>query len=131
MRWNIDKVLTISVDNASANKVVIDYIRGKMAGWKYPPVFEGKYIHVKCFAHVVNIIVKAGISIMDKSCAAIRNAVKYIKSSSTRLDVFKVCMQKETLEGKQKETLEGNIDTAKIPALDLPTDGIPHFLCLT
>ncbi|KAL6537556.1 hypothetical protein OROMI_026090 [Orobanche minor] len=122
LRWRIDKVLTISVDNASANKVAVKYIQEKMASWKEPPVFEGQYLHVRCLAHILNIIVKAGLSLMDKSCAAIRNAVKYIRSSPNRLDVFKVCME--------KEKLEGNIDTEKVPALDLPTRWNSTFLML-
>ncbi|XP_062005703.1 zinc finger BED domain-containing protein RICESLEEPER 1-like [Rosa rugosa] len=48
VQWKIDKVLTVSVDNASANKVAIDYLRKKM-----------------------------GLTILDRSVAAIRNAVKY------------------------------------------------------
>ncbi|XP_062028733.1 zinc finger BED domain-containing protein RICESLEEPER 3-like [Rosa rugosa] len=36
VQWKIDKVLTVSVDNASANKVAIDYLKRKMAGWKNP-----------------------------------------------------------------------------------------------
>ncbi|XP_040369235.1 zinc finger BED domain-containing protein RICESLEEPER 1-like [Rosa chinensis] len=36
--WSIDKVLTISVDNASANKQAIDYLRKKMCNWDTKPI---------------------------------------------------------------------------------------------
>lgn len=50
VQWRIDKVLTVSVDNAASNKGAIEYLRKKMVGWKQPPVFGGKYLHVRCLA---------------------------------------------------------------------------------
>ncbi|KAK9940878.1 hypothetical protein M0R45_017516 [Rubus argutus] len=46
---------------------------------------------------------------MDKSVASIRNAVRFVRSSSSRLDAFKLCVQKESLDSK------------KICVLDVPT----------
>lgn len=41
------RVLTISVDNASANKVALDFIRKKrMNVWKTPLVLGGKYLAI-------------------------------------------------------------------------------------
>ncbi|XP_024162412.1 zinc finger BED domain-containing protein RICESLEEPER 2-like [Rosa chinensis] len=122
LQWRIDKVLTVSVDNASANKVATEYLQRKMAGWKNPPMFGGKFMHVRCLAHIFNIIVRAGLRIMDRGCAAIRNTVKYIRSSSNRLDCFKVCVD--------KETVEGHVDSQKIPALDVPMQWNSTFLML-
>ena len=38
LEWEVQRVLTISVDNASANKVAVDYIREKMLGWETRPI---------------------------------------------------------------------------------------------
>jgi hypothetical protein len=46
--WEVERVLTISVDNASANKVALDFDRKKMSVWKNPPILGGKYLHVRC-----------------------------------------------------------------------------------
>lgn len=107
--WNIERVLTISVDNASANKVAIDYIKKRMINWEKAQLFGGKYLHVKCLAHIVNIIVRSGLNLLDKSVASIRNAVRYVRSSSSRLDEFKACVEKE------------DVDCKKICVLDVPT----------
>lgn len=107
--WSIKKVLTISVDNASANKIVVDYIRKKMFNLDRQQVFRGKFLHVRCLAHIVNLIVRSGLHLMDKSVASIRNAVRFVRSSSSRLDAFKLCVQKESLDSK------------KICVLDVPT----------
>ena len=122
LRWKVDKVLTVTLDNASANKVAIDYLVNKMMGWQNPPLFEGIYVHVRCWAHILNLIVRAGLFIIDRSCAAIRNAVKYVRSSSNRKDCFEKCIE--------KETLEGTIQSKRIPALDIPTRWNSTFLML-
>lgn len=109
MEWNLDKVLTISVDNASANKVAIEYLIEKMSGWPRQPIFGGKYMHVRCLAHILNLIVKSGLHIMNKSVASIRNAVRYVRSSGQRLEAFKACVEKEKIPCK------------KVCVLDVPT----------
>ncbi|CAM8901941.1 unnamed protein product [Rhodiola kirilowii] len=85
LEWGVDRVLTISVDNASANKVAIDYIRERMVGWEISPLVGGIYLHIKCFAHTLNLIVRAGLLIMGNSVGSIRNAVRYVRSSGARL----------------------------------------------
>ncbi|KAM5572879.1 zinc finger BED domain-containing protein RICESLEEPER 2-like [Rosa sericea] len=118
LEWGIERVLTISVDNASANKVAIDYIRKKMLTWKKQPVLGGKWLHVRCLAHILNLIVKSGLRMMDKSVASIRNAVRYVRSSSARLDVFKRSVAIEQLDCK------------KVCILDVPTRWNSTFLML-
>ncbi|KAM5546469.1 zinc finger BED domain-containing protein RICESLEEPER 2-like [Rosa sericea] len=118
VQWKIDKVLTVSVDNASANKVAIDYLRRKMANWAVPPVLGGKHLHVRCLAHILNLIVKSGLAILDRAIASIRNAVKYVRSSSSRLDVFKLCVEREVPE------------CTKVCILDVPTRWNSTYLML-
>ncbi|XP_062014352.1 zinc finger BED domain-containing protein RICESLEEPER 2-like [Rosa rugosa] len=107
--WSIERVLTISVDNASANKHAIDYIRRKTNSWEKGIILEGKFLHVRCLAHIINLIVRSALHLLEKSIGSIRNAVRYVRSSSSRLDAFKACCEKEDVESK------------KICVLDVPT----------
>ncbi|PRQ21096.1 putative ribonuclease H-like domain, hAT-like transposase, RNase-H [Rosa chinensis] len=118
INWNLDRVLTISVDNASVNKVSIEYLQKKMSGWPRKPLFDGKFMHVRCLAHIVNIIVRSSLHIMDRSVASIRNAVRYVRSSGQRLDVIKLCAEKEIL------------DCSKVCVLDVPTRWNSTFIML-
>ncbi|XP_004297912.1 PREDICTED: uncharacterized protein LOC101305258 [Fragaria vesca subsp. vesca] len=95
LEWEVERVLTILVDNASANKVAIDYIREKMLGWEKELVLGDKFLHVWCLAHILNLIVRLGHEMMGDSVASIRNAVWYVRSSGQRLEVFKMCLEKE------------------------------------
>lgn len=48
----------------------------------------GEYIHIRCCAHILNLIVRDGLESINDSVVAIRNAVKYVRSSGTRLKSF-------------------------------------------
>ena len=101
LQWGIEKVLTITVDNASANKVAIDWVRYKMNKWNNPQaVLGGKYLHERCCAHITNLIVSSGLRKLQKSGLAIRNVVRYVRSSPHRLDYFKTSIEKKKLTYK-------------------------------
>ncbi|KAM5570626.1 zinc finger BED domain-containing protein RICESLEEPER 2-like [Rosa sericea] len=118
IEWTIDRVLTISVDNAAANGVAIEYVRKKMLTWDRKPICGGKFMHVRCLAHIVNLIVRSGLHIMERSVASIRNAIRYVRSSQARTDAFKVCMEQTKVECK------------KICILDVPTRWNSTYLML-
>ncbi|KAI5344302.1 hypothetical protein L3X38_012179 [Prunus dulcis] len=101
LHWDLKKILTITADNASSNTKAIDYLKSKMGHWKNGSlVLEGKYMHVRCCAHIVNLIVRDGLKKLEKSILAIRNAVRYVRSSPQRLEEFKTCVLKEQIECK-------------------------------
>ncbi|KAL5845422.1 hypothetical protein ACOSQ4_011380 [Xanthoceras sorbifolium] len=99
--WGIDKVFTITVDNASSNITTILYIKRNFNNWKGDGVIlDGKYLHLRCCAHIVNLIVNDGLKEMNDSVIAIRNAVKFVKSSPSRFDKFKKCVEHEKIHDK-------------------------------
>ncbi|KAL5787808.1 hypothetical protein ACOSP7_004757 [Xanthoceras sorbifolium] len=60
--WGIDKVFTITMDNASSNNTAILYIKRKLNSWKADgAILDGKYLHLRCCAHIVNLIVNDGL----------------------------------------------------------------------
>ncbi|KAK8270356.1 hypothetical protein V6Z12_D11G190100 [Gossypium hirsutum] len=54
--WGIERVFTITVDNASANSVAIEYLRKKL-NHRNASVANGKFVHMRCVAHILNLIV--------------------------------------------------------------------------
>ncbi|XP_024021000.1 zinc finger BED domain-containing protein RICESLEEPER 2-like [Morus notabilis] len=89
----------MTVDNASSNNSMITYLRRKIKGWK-EVVLGGEFLHVRCCAHIVNLIVNEGLKALHDSIAAIRNAVRYVRSSPARLLKFKSCVEREKIEYK-------------------------------
>jgi len=77
LEWGIDKVFSITVDNASSNDGAISYIKKRLRSWK-TLILEGESLHMRCCAHIINLIVSEGLKEMHDSIASVRNAVRYV-----------------------------------------------------
>ncbi|KAH1081637.1 hypothetical protein J1N35_021398 [Gossypium stocksii] len=71
LNWGIDKLFTVIVDNASSNDVAIGYLRKKFNP-RGGLVQNGKYLHMRCMAHIVNLIVVEGLKEMNISVERVR-----------------------------------------------------------
>lgn len=100
LEWGIERVFTITVDNASSNELAINYVKKKLKNWSENGlVLDGDFLHMRCCAHILNLIVNEGLKDLHVSISRIRNAVKYVKSSPARLKKFKICVEHERIEG--------------------------------
>ncbi|KAL9690736.1 hypothetical protein QQ045_011144 [Rhodiola kirilowii] len=89
--WGIERVFTITVDASScSNDAAIAYLQKKLDD-RGGLVCGGKYLHMRCCAHILNLIVNEGINEQQHSIDGIRNAVRYVRSSPQRLKKFKEC----------------------------------------
>lgn len=57
----IERILTMSVDNDVGNKTAIDYVRRRLIVIEKPMVVGGQFLHVRCLAHIVNLILRLGV----------------------------------------------------------------------
>ncbi|XP_052878729.1 zinc finger BED domain-containing protein RICESLEEPER 2-like [Gossypium arboreum] len=105
LNWGIDKLFTITVDNVSSNDVAIGYLRKKFNP-RGGLVQNGKYLHMRCMAHIVNLIVGEGLKEMNKSVERVRGAVRYVRQSPARLQKFKECVVVEKIECKKMLCLD-------------------------
>ncbi|XP_049400057.1 zinc finger BED domain-containing protein RICESLEEPER 1-like [Solanum stenotomum] len=94
--WGIENLLTVTLDNATANDAAITHLKGRISDWK-GVIMENIFLHVRCNAHILNLIVKEGLSEQNKSISRVRNAVKYVKSSCARTTSFKSYVEKVKL----------------------------------
>ena len=63
-------------------------------------VLDGEFIHLRCGTHILNLIVGDGLKDLHDSIAAIRNSVRYIRSSPSRLQKFNACVEREKIDYK-------------------------------
>ena len=87
--WGIKKVFTVTVDNAKGNDKAIRLFTEafKQVG-PDALVRNGALMHMRCCVHILNLIVRDGLAEVKESVVAIRNAVKYVRSSGPRLQSF-------------------------------------------
>ena len=67
-------------------------MRKRLQIWK-SAVCDGKFLHVRCSAHILNLIVGDGLKELDYSIMIVRNAVRYVRASPSRLERFKTCVK--------------------------------------
>jgi len=99
LEWDISSIFTITVDNASSNDTALEYLR-KRTTHRNCAILENQFMHVRCCAHILNLIVSDGLKEVDESIVKVRSTVKYVKSSPQRFENFKSCMEREKLAFK-------------------------------
>ncbi|KAJ8631852.1 hypothetical protein MRB53_025175 [Persea americana] len=116
--WGIQKLCTLTVDNATSNDTAITYLKRKFFKRNDSFILGGRYFQLRCCAHVLNLIVKDGLDELDGAINRIRAAVKYARSSPQRAQIFKSCVEKE------------GIDCRRMLCLDVTTRWNSTFLML-
>ena len=87
-KWNIDrKLMSIVLDNYSTNDALVRDLLEKLPTNNL--VAYGQLFHVRCSAHILNLIVQEGILIVKEVATKVHESVKYVKSSTLRLQTFK------------------------------------------
>ena len=94
--WGLKKLMCLTVDNASNNDVAIERLRKRLVK-KNALSLGGMHFHMRCCAHILQLIVRDGIAIADGAIKKIRSVVKYVRSSPKRLDMFKQCVEEANL----------------------------------
>lgn len=108
--WGIDKNLfSITLDNASANDSFVEKLKTQL-NYRGLLLLSGKFFHVRCCAHILNLIVQDGLKTIDDSVVKVRDSVKYIKGSMTRKHRFLECVEQVGLT-KNKRALRQDVST--------------------
>nr|XP_011468655.1 PREDICTED: zinc finger BED domain-containing protein RICESLEEPER 3-like [Fragaria vesca subsp. vesca] len=90
--WEIEKKLfSITLDNASANDSFVEKLRTQL-NFRGLLLLNGKFFHVRCCAHILNLIVQDGLKSIDQSVIKIIECLKYIKGSMARKERFLGCI---------------------------------------
>ena len=98
--------------------MAINYLNQKLRNWKGINILDREFLHMRCAAHIVNLIVTSGLKEIHDTIVGIRNVFRYIKLSPSRLQKFKACVEKEKIDHKD------------LVALDVPTRWNSIYLML-
>ncbi|XP_019189846.1 PREDICTED: zinc finger BED domain-containing protein RICESLEEPER 2-like [Ipomoea nil] len=86
--WGIKNVFTVTVDNASSNDTALGFFKNKLLSWGGSSV-RVQYMHMRCIAHVLNLVVQDGLRYAGPSVKKVRDVVRWVRSSPARLKKFR------------------------------------------
>uniref|UniRef100_A0A9I9E0S6 Zinc finger BED domain-containing protein RICESLEEPER 2-like n=1 Tax=Cucumis melo TaxID=3656 RepID=A0A9I9E0S6_CUCME len=78
--------MTLTVDNASSNNTAVVYL---LKRFNKGLLFGGKFLHVRCCAHILNLIVINAFKEHNDCINRIRYDMRFIRSSPARFLKFK------------------------------------------
>ncbi|KAH9672546.1 putative AC transposase [Citrus sinensis] len=79
--WGIEKrIFSLIVDNASSNDVCVVMLKSQLR-LRNALVCDGNFFHIRCCAHIINLIVQQGLKEIEKEIEKAYESVKYVKGS--------------------------------------------------
>ena len=97
--WGIDGIFALTVDNASLNLTTIKFLERVTKDWN-GTILENEFMHMRCCAHILNLIMGEGLKKIDASVAKVHEVVRYVKSSPNRNQTFMSFMERLDMESK-------------------------------
>ena len=87
MDWNLDKKISaLTVDNCSTSDAMIEILLDKLENNDL--LADGSLFHMRCAAHISNLIVKDGMEVIKVGIEKIRDSVSYWTSTPKREEKF-------------------------------------------
>ncbi|GAB2287410.1 hypothetical protein Dimus_039825 [Dionaea muscipula] len=103
--WNIDrKLATLTVDNCSSNDAMIPLLLEKLDPDSL--LCGGRLFHMRCAAHILNLIVKDGLEVIKEAISLIRESVVYWTATPKREEKFEESAKQLKLSYGKKLSLD-------------------------
>ncbi|KAL5572837.1 hypothetical protein UlMin_022435 [Ulmus minor] len=119
MDWNIDRNLsTLTLENATTNDAMVDKVKARLQHPSGSLLLNGDLFHMRCAAHILNLIVKEGFKNIENGIEAIRTSVSFWIVTPKRKEKF------------EEAARQLNIGSGKSLELDLPTRWNSTYLML-
>ncbi|XP_074315247.1 zinc finger BED domain-containing protein RICESLEEPER 2-like [Silene latifolia] len=103
--WNLDcRIPSITLDNCTTNNGVMEIMRLKLP--KDPQILKGKFIHMRCCAHILILIIQDGLSIIGEGIERVRNSVVFWTPSILRETKFESTSRSQGVNCSKKRVLD-------------------------
>ncbi|CAN6975906.1 unnamed protein product, partial [Brassica rapa subsp. trilocularis] len=90
--WGLEKkMFSLTLDNATSNDSMQDIVKTQVL-LSNDLLCGGEFFHVRCAAHILNLIVQDGLKVIKDSLHKVRESVKYVTASETREMTFAKCV---------------------------------------
>ncbi|CAB4306765.1 unnamed protein product [Prunus armeniaca] len=99
--WGVEKKLfCMTLDNASSNDSFVMLLKGQL-NLQNALLMNGIFFHIRCCAHILNLIVQDGLKHIHDSVGKIRESIKYVRGSQGRKQKFLDCAAQVSLDCKK------------------------------
>ncbi|KAM0901986.1 hypothetical protein ACQ4PT_019543 [Festuca glaucescens] len=103
--WNLDEKLSaVTVDNCTSNDKAIDLLVKKLGTEKL--MLKGVMLHMRCCAHILNLIVKDGLDVMRSAIENIRESVSFWTATPKRVEKFEEIAKFQKVKIEKKLALD-------------------------
>ena len=104
--WNVDRKLsTITLDNCSTNDAIARMLLDQLKRHN-KMILGGKLLHMRCCAHILNLIVKDGLEVLGNRLEIIREHIAYWVATPKRLEKFEETAKQVRITCKKKLILD-------------------------
>jgi hypothetical protein len=98
------KVSTVTLDNCTTNDNLMSYMQDKLP---LPSLMlNGTLLHMRCAAHIINLIVKDGMTVMEKGVERIRDSVGFWCATPKRHERFERTANQMNIKYGRRITLD-------------------------
>ena len=73
------------MDNVGSNNTACNALIGEFKRHDHFLFSSGEFLHVRCIAHILNLVMWDGLKVVGKSVKRVRATVKFIRQSPSRL----------------------------------------------
>ncbi|KAK9742885.1 hypothetical protein RND81_03G203100 [Saponaria officinalis] len=103
-KWNVaNKVACFTLDNATYNNVMTVEIKRQLLRSGKELLFDGQFFKIRCCCHIINLIVQAGLKLIDNVVDKIRAIVRHFRHSIPKKKKFyEVARQIYHLDAKKR-----------------------------
>lgn len=93
--WGLEKkIFSLTLDNAKNNDSMQKILKHRLQMISGNGLLcDGKFFHVRCCAHVLNLIVQEGLLVATDLLENIRESVRFVKASDSRKEAFAACVE--------------------------------------
>ena len=100
-------MLTVTVDNASANDIACDLMKG--IAMDNDCIGSGQFLHVRCIEHIINLVVQDGLKEGGDHFTKVRAIVRWCRGSAARKNQFRELAERHDIV--YKGTLANDVPT--------------------
>ncbi|CAN1153645.1 Putative AC transposase [Linum perenne] len=87
IEWDIERKLNaVTVDNCTTNDAMIRALTGKLE--EETLILRGTLLHMRCAAHILNLVVQDGLSVIEGCIESVRDSVIHWTASPKRRQKF-------------------------------------------